>query len=537
MASEHDRSPFSEPQFIEALPARPSLEMQQKRAKNLHRAAASGDAEALRRIRVLHPKPPASDAVKLADAQLVVARGYGFESWAALRRKIESLTKTPVEQFGGALRAGDVEQARALLAAHADVRASVNQPKGAFGGRPVMMARKNLPLLDVLIEYGADLNLKSEWWAGPFGILESDITPAEAAPLIARGARVDIFAAAHLGMVERVRDLLDADPSLVSARGGDGKTALHCARSVAIARLLIERGADIDARDVDHESTPAQYLVRDAPDVTRLLVERGAWVDIFIAVGLRDAALVERCLREDPEALDHRTWQGQYTTVHAGRPSARGAIGTRRGDIYRWVFGHNVSVIEAAHMLGFDDMVRLLLRHASPAQQVLAACAVADRAAAEAVVAAHPDVVASLARDRMRLIADKAHANDTAAVALVLDLGFDARVTGPDDFEALRWAAFHGNVEMTRRLLQHDPPINVPDRTYGGTPLDQCVYGALQGWNCETGDFAATARLLLEAGETVEPRDLPTGLDELDAVLRAYLPPQPPASAAPPTSA
>lgn len=126
----------------------------------------------------------------------------------------------------------------------------------------------------------------------------------------ARGAIVDVFAAAHLGMFDRLRELVDRDPSLVHARGGDGKTPLHCARTVEIAQYLLDRGADIDARDVDHESTPAQYLVRDAPDVTRLLVERGAWFDIFIAVGLGDAALVERCLREDPEALDHRTWHG-----------------------------------------------------------------------------------------------------------------------------------------------------------------------------------------------------------------------------------
>ena len=92
MASEPDRSVFVEP-----LPARPNLEMQQKRAKELLRAAWAGDADALIRIRALHPKPPAADALVLADAQLVVARGYGFESWAAMKRKIDSLTKTPVE--------------------------------------------------------------------------------------------------------------------------------------------------------------------------------------------------------------------------------------------------------------------------------------------------------------------------------------------------------------------------------------------------------------------------------------------------------
>ena len=520
MASEHDRSAFIEP-----LPQHPSLEMQQKRAKNLLRAALSRDADALRRIRALHPQPPAPEALRLADAQLVVARGYGFDSWPAMRRKIYSLTKTPLEQFKSALRVGDVAAVRSLLETHADVRAAVNAPIGAFGGRPVSIARKNLALIDVLLEHGADLNMKSEWWAGPFGILEWDITPEEAAPLIARGASVDIFAAGNLGMASRVRELVEADRSQLFARGGDGRTALHCARTIEIAEYLVDAGADIDARDVDHESTAAQYLVRDAPAVTRFLVDRGAWYDIFIAVALRDPMLVERCLHNDPEALDHRTWHGKYTTVHKGRPSTREEIGDHRGDIYRWVFGHNMSVLDAALQLGYADMVQLLLRHASPAQQLLAACGAADRAMAERVVAEHPDVIRSLTRDQMGLIGDRAHANDTAAVALMLDLGFDALLPGPDDFEPIRWAAFHGNPEMTRRLLRHDPPINVRDRSYGGTLLENCLYGALHGWSCDSSpcDYAETVRLLLEAGETVRPHYLPIGLDDVDAVLRAHL--------------
>ena len=511
--------------YVQPLPSRPSLEMQQKRAKNLLRAASAGDADAWQRIAALHPRPPALSAITLADAQLVIARGYGFESWPALRRKIDGLTKSPVEQFLSALRARDLDGVAALLVAQAEVRAAINAPIGPFGGRPVMMVKKNLPLVDVLLAYGADLNLKSEWWAGPFGILEWDITPEEAAPLIARGAVVDIFAAAHLGMVERVRELLDADPTLVSARGGDGKTALHCARTVDIARLLVERGAAIDARDVDHESTPAQYLVRDARAVVRWLVDRGAWIDIFIAVGLRDRALVERCLREDPEALAHRTWSGKYTTVHKGRPSSREEIGEHRGDIYRWVFGHNLSAIDAARMLGFDDILDQLLAHASPAERLLAACAAADRIAAEAVIAQQPAIVASLTPAQMRLLPDRAHANDTAAVALMLDLGFDARVPGPDNFEAIRWAAFHGNREMTRLLLPHDPPLNIPDPSYGGTVLDNCLYGALHGWiaDSERCDYPATVRLLIDAGERVKPEFLPTGLDDIDAILRAHL--------------
>jgi len=120
----------------------------------------------------------------------------------------------------------------------------------------------------------------------------------------------------------------------------------------------------------------------------------------------------------------------------------------------------------------------------------------------------------------MRLIADKAHANDTIAVALMLDLGFDPLAPGVDGWEPIRWAAFHGNADLVRLLLRHHPPIGVPDPTYGGSPLAQCLYGSLYGWKRDTGDFATTVRLLLAAGERPAPADLPIGRDDVDDVLR-----------------
>jgi len=432
--------------------------------------------------------------------------------------------RTPaVDQFRKALRSGDLTQVRTLLESDSEVRAAVNAPIGSFGGRPVGMVRDNLPMVDLLLSYGADLNLKSDWWAGGFGLLEYGCTPEQAAPLIARGAVVDIFAAANIGMLDRVRELVSGNPALVHARGGDGKTALHCASTVAIATWLIDHGAEIDAKCVDHESTAAQYLVRDHPAIARLLIDRGAWFDIFIAVGLRDLALVERCMRDDPDALHHRIWRGKYRAVHSGeRPATREEIGDHRGDIYRWVFDHNVSALDVAHRLGYDDIVALLEGHATPAQRLLAACWRAERSTAEAIVAQDPNLVATLQPEQKTLIADAAHANRTAAVLLMLDVGFDPLVRGVDQWEPVRWAAFHGNVELLRRLLAHNPPIGVQDPTYGGTPIGQCLYGSLHGWHCRTGDFATAVQLLIDTGEKPDRAWYPTGRDDVDAVLRRY---------------
>ena len=138
------------------------------------------------------------------------------------------------------------------------------------------------------------------------------------------------------------------------------------------ANAAVPRITPAKARDMIAQGNTLVVDVRDAPEVARFLVERGAWFDIFIAIGLRDLALVERCLREDPEALDHRIWRGKYRVVHNGRrPATREEIGDHRGDTYRWVFEPNATALDVASLLGFDDIAGLLLAHATPAQRLL----------------------------------------------------------------------------------------------------------------------------------------------------------------------
>jgi uncharacterized protein len=66
----------------------------------------------------------------------------------------------------------------------------------------------------------------------------------------ARSSPLDVFEAATVGDVDRLRSLLDAEPELVRARSVDDGTALHFAaffNQPDAAKLLIDRGSDIEA--------------------------------------------------------------------------------------------------------------------------------------------------------------------------------------------------------------------------------------------------------------------------------------------------
>jgi hypothetical protein len=65
------------------LPNDPSLEHLRKDAKRLKNSVRAGEAGALAQVREFHPRAEAAQAnFTLTDAQLVVARSYGFSSWA-----------------------------------------------------------------------------------------------------------------------------------------------------------------------------------------------------------------------------------------------------------------------------------------------------------------------------------------------------------------------------------------------------------------------------------------------------------------------
>ena len=133
-----------------------------------------------------------------------------------------------LDSWKQAIQSGDVERVRTLFDGHPDLSSHVNDLVFAFDSPALFQARDNLELVDLLLEHGADINLKTGWGAGGFGILE-DIEPEVAQPLIDRGAEIDIWAAVSLNRVERTRQLLNLASDLVTAPGGDGKHPLHYA--------------------------------------------------------------------------------------------------------------------------------------------------------------------------------------------------------------------------------------------------------------------------------------------------------------------
>jgi ankyrin repeat protein len=396
-----------------------------------------------------------------------------------------------IEQIKSAFRADDAEKVRALLSRHRELKERINDPVGPFDS-PAIVNAKSRAMLDVLLDAGADINARSQWWAGGFGLLDS-CSPDLATYAMERGAVVDAHAASRLGMTDKLRELISSNPELVRARGGDGQTPLHFASTVEIAAYLLERGAEIDVRDIDHESTPAQWMVEDRQEIARYLITRGCHTDILMATALGDRELVRRHLDTDPTCIRMRVSEEFFPMIN---PKAGGTI-------YQWTLGFYVSVYDVSRKFGHDDILRLLQERSPENVKLIDACWTGDASAARAIIAANPEIVGGLSDADRRLVAHAARNNERAVVRLMLECGFPVDARSQHQATPLHWAAFHGNAEMTRDILQFDPPLEATDADFRGTPMDWAMHGSEHGWFCKTGDFGATVEALLGAGAKV----------------------------------
>ena len=477
------------------LPERPSLEYLRKQAKALLRSMPSG---------------------KLADAQHQVANEYGFSTWAQLKSHVEALKLTPAEALREAVRQQDASRVQSLLDRHPELRQTINDPLPDYGfGENALFAavqRSDKATIDVLLKAGADVNRRSDWWAGGFGVMD-DCDPSLVDFLVERGAVIDAHAAARLGMAAKLSELIAADPSAVHSRGGDGQTPLHFASTIEIAELLLKNGANIDALDVDHESTAAQYMLRvdqkrhypkDRQDVARYLVSRGCRTDILMAAALGDIALVRQHLDRDPGCI-------RMSVSEKWFPKQNPRAG---GTIYIWKLGRYRTPHTVARDFGHEDVFQLLLERTPDDLKLALACELGDEATFRKFLSQTPPSARVLSESDKQKLPDAAQNNNATAVRLMLEAAWPVDTPGEMGATALHWAGFNGNAEIAREILRWNPTLELKSREYSGTALSWAIFGSGNGWRRDTGDYVGTIRALLDAGakipehaESLEPSD------------------------------
>jgi len=468
------------------LPEKPNLVYLKKEAKQLLRSMRSG---------------------KLADAQHALAKEYGFATWAKLKSHVEVLSLTPPEALKMAVCDTDASRVREVLDRYPELRGHIDDPLPNYGfGQNALFAavqRSDRATIDILLSAGANIRQRTDWWAGGFGVLD-DCDPTLVEFLIERGAELDAHSASRLGMLRQLREFLAADPSVVHARGGDGQTPLHFASTVEVASFLLENGADIDARDVDHESTPAQYMLRvpqkrhyprDRQEVARYLVSQGGLTDILMAAALGDLDLVRKHLDRDPNCI-------RMSVSAEWFPKQDPRAG---GTIYIWTLGMHRSAHVVARDFGHEDVFQLLMQRTPEDLKLALACELGDETTFHEFLAKHPGVAKTLSQVHPQKLPQAAQNNNTTAVRLMLEAGWPVDAPGEMGATALHWAGFNGNAEMTREILRFGPALELKSREYEGTALSWAIYGSGNSWHRDTGDFLGTVQALLRAGATVPP--------------------------------
>jgi hypothetical protein len=340
------------------LPASPSIGHLKHQAKDLLDDRQREDLHACQRIREFHPrfKGMADRAIRVAaftlsDAQLTIAREYGFSSWARLSAHVTSTCRPRLDpphheriEDAAFRRAvdlvddGDIDGLRDHLLHHPDlVRQRVVFEGGNYFRAPTLLEfvaenpvrHDNSPpnIVDVarvILDDGAKsdqraidstlglvssgrvprecgvqiplIDLLCDYGAAPDGAMESALGHGEfeaVNALVRRGASVDLAAAAATGRIDNVRRalptadpnlrhralawaaqyghteivhlFLDAgeDPNRYNPKGAHSHwTPLHQAAlggHADVVRLLVERGARLDIRDIHYQGTPLDW--------------------------------------------------------------------------------------------------------------------------------------------------------------------------------------------------------------------------------------------------------------------------------------
>ena len=345
---------------VPALPDAPSLEWLRKQAKR-H----------LTELRRLNP------TAKLADAQLDLARKYGFSSWRALKTHVDSLTIDG--QLFEAAKTGDVAKLRALLDAHPDKLYARNRPYehtmlhlAAFHGHAdaveFLLARGidpntrekgdntypmhwaaaagHLDIVRKLADAGGDVvgdgddhALQVIGWATGWDGCDDATHRAITNFLVSRGARHHIYSAMAINDTDEVRRVVAADPAQLErpqSHNEDFRLPLHFAVHKKLRNmipLLLELGADPMATDASGNTAPAHATEPQIDHEVLEAMRRRGGPTLFTSLGLGDWQGAARIVDADPAAVNNNgvlhlmTKRGSVAAVkwlldHGARPNA-----------------------------------------------------------------------------------------------------------------------------------------------------------------------------------------------------------------------
>jgi ankyrin repeat protein len=316
--------------FTRRLPPQPNLDQLRKQAKDLLEQYRAGDPTAVAEVRQFEWR---ADAITFAlhDAQRVLARAYGFESWSRLKAFVDGVN---IKRFADAVQAGDQAQVRALLAARPEL---IDMDMSGGDERRALhfaVLRRDVPMVRLLMEAGADARkgvyphrdatsalaiARDRGYDEIVAVIEEEerlrreemsCPNATISPVQER-----ISAAILRGDVAGTILLLDADKSLIHACDRHGGTPLHIAAQAANHELvawLLNRRANINKRDVAGltpldravlAARPDNNVAQRFPMIARQLLERGATLTIRAAVALGDIQQLQELLAEDPGSL------------------------------------------------------------------------------------------------------------------------------------------------------------------------------------------------------------------------------------------
>jgi hypothetical protein len=179
---------------------------------------------------------------------------------------------------------------------------------------------------------------------------------------------------------QHAAEMLAREPALVSVKlTNDHATALHLVSSVAMAKLLLDNGADINALDGHYSATPLRWAASNtwnhAPwvtDLIKFLESRGAKpeTDIYFASAVGDISRIQTLLANDPSLINKKS--DNNDPLFGGATPIQIAAYADQLETVKFLLDHGASVhdrsewkntepIEKAAWTGAADVVQLLI--------------------------------------------------------------------------------------------------------------------------------------------------------------------------------